>query len=215
MENTTDKYDQFKELSDTELTPLLDELKEEKNGFYTKDLIEALRQGDEEAFQRIYVHTYDNLKKFLFFILRNEEDAEEAVQDIFLYLLENKENIDPNKNFMAYLFISAKNVAFKQIRRKKYSKTYFDYKYNIEPDHPLLPDEVVMTNELALVISIYVDNLPPKRKQVFELSRMEGKSIKEISEIMSLSPQTVKNYLQGTTNGLRELIKVFIILFLP
>lgn len=180
----------------------------------SQSMVEAMRDGDMDAFREIYLKSYDKLKDFLTFILRNKEDAEEAVHDMFLYILENREKIDPQKKFKYYLYTVAKNMAYSQMRRRKLDEKYNDYHLNIAPDFAESADELIMTNELALMISLYIDDMPPQRRRVFELSRNEGKSISEIAEIMQLSPQTVKNYLQAATNGLRELIPLFVVLFL-
>lgn len=178
------------------------------------DLVQAMCDGDMDAFRQIYLHSYDKLREFLTFLLHSKEDAEEAVQDIFLYILENRDKIDPHQKFRNYLFAIAKNAAYKQMRRRKLDEKYHDYHLNYPPGFADSPDEIVMTDELALMISIYIDNMPTQRRRVFELSRKEGKSISEIAEIMQISPQTVKNYLQTATNGLRELIALFAFLFL-
>lgn len=177
--------------------------------------VEAMCNGDDEAFHKIYVRSYDNLKKFLTIILHSPEDAEEVVHDIFLHIIENRTKIDASKSFKGYLFTIAKTKAFNLLARRKLDDKYYNHRQNsLAGDYAATPEDVVMTDELALIISLYVDNLPPQRKQAFELSRIEGKSIGEIADIMNLSPQTVKNYLQTAMNGLRELITLFVVLFL-
>ena len=177
-------------------------------------MIEAMRDGDMNAFEEIYLKSYDKLKDFLTFLLHNKADAEEAVHDMFLYILENREKIDPQKHFRHYLYTIAKNMAYQQMRRRKLDEKYNDYRSNFDPDLALSPDELIMTDELALIISIYIDNMPTQRRRVFELIRNEGKSISEVAKIMKLSQQTVKNYLHIAITGLRELIGLFIILFI-
>lgn len=177
-------------------------------------VIEAMLRGDSDAFRTIYLHSYERLKEFLTILLHSNEDAEEVVQDIFLYIWENREKFDNGKNFEGLLYTIAKRSAFKLIRKRRLDDKFYQYKYHSTEDFSIQPDELVMTEELSLMISLYVNNLPPQRKRVYELSRIEGKSIKEIAEIMNLSPQTVKNYLTAASNGLREMIMLFVILFL-
>lgn len=179
----------------------------------SQQLVEAMCLGEHEAFRKIYLHCYDRLKEFLTILLHNQEDAEEVVQDIFLYILENKEKIDSKKNFKGYLYTIAKTKAFDCLKRRKLDLKYSDYRMNSMAEVEPAPDHAVMAEEQALIIAMYIDSMPPQRKRVFELSRMEGKTINEIAEIMELSPQTVKNYLCTATGGLRELVTLFTMLF--
>lgn len=189
--------------------------KSDSTGFIAQPVIEAMCRGDQEAFRSVYLHTYDKLKGFLSYLLGSSEDAEDVVQDVFLYIAENREKIDPSQNFKGYLYTVARHMAGKKLARRMNDDKYADYRNNLAPDLALSPDEQVMTNELALAITIYIDNMPPQRKRVYEMSRKEDKSIKEIAEAMEISPNTVKSHLQSAMNGLRELIGLFLLLFLP
>lgn len=189
---------------------------EEKNSaeVLPRSVIEEMCQGDHDAFSKIYLHSYDKLKEFLNILLHNQEDAEEVVQDIFLYILENRDKINPQSNFKGYLYTIARTKAFDMMARRKLDEKYNNYHTHFKSDIEFAPDELVMTDELAVMVSIYIDNMPPQRRRVYEMSRLEGKSIKEIAETMNLSQQTVKNYLQTATNGLRKLLALFVVLFI-
>lgn len=184
------------------------------SGFISGPVVEALRTGDEGAFRSVYLHTYDKLKRFLRYLLGSNEDAEEVVQDIFLYILENRDKIDSSKNFRSYLYTIARHMAGKQMARRKNVDKYIGYHTTLSPEFAWAPDEVVMSDELALVLTIYIDNMPPQRRRVFEMSRTEGKSIKEIAEALGISPNTVKSHLQSAIGGLRDMIGLFLLLFM-
>lgn len=182
--------------------------------FIARPVVEALTRSDQGALRSVYLQLYDGLKEFLKYLLNNDQDAEEALQDTFLYLMEHPEKINPDKNFRGYLYTIAKNLAFKQLINRGKSESYTNFRLKCDADFSMSPEELVMTDELALMVTVYIENLPPQRRRVYELSRMEGKTIKEIAEIMQLSTNTVKSHLQTANNGLRELISLFIALFM-
>jgi len=189
-------------------------IKADTSGIITPQLVESLCKGDEDAFQKIYRHNYDNLKDFLTRLLNSSEDAEEVIQDIFLYILENRDKIDPSKNFRHYLYRASRNAAFGMMRRRRKDEKYSNYRINIPETFEASPDELIATKEMSLFISMYVKNLPSQRKRIFEMSRDEGKSVNEIAAELKISPSTVRSQIQSAVNGLRELLTLFAILFI-
>lgn len=179
----------------------------------SRSVIQDMCRGDHRAFRRVYLHTIGPLTDFLEILLRSKHEAEEIAQELFTYIWENISKIDPEKNFKGYLYTVAKNLALKQMARKKVERKYYDYKINAFRDFNLSPDEIVMNDELALLINIYITNLPPQRKRVFELSRIEGKSVREIAEELNLSANTVKTHLKLAKRGFKDLIGLAVALF--
>ena len=177
-------------------------------------LMEAMCRGDKEAFESIYLHSVDNLIVFLKILLHNQQDAEEVVQDVFTYLWEHKESIDPKKNFKGYLYTMARNAAFMHIRRRRMGEKYYNHKMNATPDFVESPEDMVISNELRLLINIYVNNMPGQRRRVYELSRVKGKSDAEIASELNISITTVRTHLRLTLGELRRLISLSIILFI-
>jgi|GEM_PF-3486756 len=179
-----------------------------------QEVVEGLSRGDQEAFRTAYLHSYDKLMKFLTILLHREEDAEEVVQDIFLSILEHPQRINPKMNFKGYLFTIARTKAFDLIARRKLDEKYYSHRQAQPADYDLPPDETVMSNELSLIITAYIENMPPQRRRVFEMNRIEGKTVSEIADTLKLKPQTIRNYLNAADDNLERLISLFIILFI-
>lgn len=177
-------------------------------------LVEAMSKGDEEAFKKIYLHSIDKLVEFLKILLQSREDAEEVAQDVFTYLWEHKESMDPRKNFKGYLYTMAKNAAYMYIRRRRLDEKYYNHRLHATPDFVEAPDEAVISNELSLLIEVCISNMPEQRRKVYELSRIEGKSDAEVAKAMNLSITTVRTHLRLAMSDLRKLAALSIILFL-
>lgn len=175
-------------------------------------VVDALSKGDKGAFRVVYLQLYDSLKKFLQLLLHDSDDAEDVVQDVFMYILQNPEKIDPSKNFRGYLYTIVRNAAFKKIRDKHKVENYAALLPRTEIDFANSPEEIAISDETALIISVYLEGLSPQRRRVYTLSRMEGKSHREIAEMLELSENTVKSHIQTVNKGLRELLALLVFL---
>lgn len=207
-------YPELEDAVEQIVEPLIPSAKtRRKQEIITAPIVEAMRRGDHPAFQKIYLHSIGPLTDFLNILLRSRSEAEEVAQEIFTYIWANREKINSAKNFKGYLYTVAKTMAFKQMARKKLDEKYYNYKLHAVPDFNSSPDDVVITQELALLIHIYLDNMPAQRRRVFEMSRIEGKSDAEIAEALHLSINTVRTHLKLGLKGLRKLVSLSIFLF--
>lgn len=179
-----------------------------------QEKLSALRNGDHDAFRYIYLHYRKSMTDFLFMLLRNREDAEEITQDIFTMLWENRSSIDGIKSFRSYLYTSARNRAFKLLEHKKVINKYNDFKVNMTIDYGDSPDEIVVSKETAVLISIALEHMPSQQRRVFEMSRFDGKSDDEIAESLSISKRTVQTHLYKARKEIRELLYLFLLLFI-
>jgi RNA polymerase sigma-70 factor (ECF subfamily) len=160
------------------------------------DLLSQI-QSDEEQALLVLMQKYD---RSLFRYIRSKtnslESAEEAVQDIFISLWNNRHTIVINDSFSPYLFKSAKHkvVDFYIANSKNLARhdTLLP-----EYDHLTVPsaENMIIDSELNDWLSGEVNKMPDNVRNVFRLSRIEQLPIKEIADKLSLSEQTVKNNL--------------------
>ena len=163
-----------------------------------------LKSGNKQAFNHIF-HLY-NQKLYFFALgyLKSEKDAEEIVQETFLKIWERREYVDPELSIHAYLF----KIAFNFIQ-KKLIKNVKDE----ELKHELADELVHFDNHTANMLNYHfllqhinslIDELPPRQKEIIELRKLEGYSIKEISEKLSLAKKTVEAHLTAALKSLKE-----------
>jgi len=176
-------------------------------------LLTQLRNGDHAAFQSVYLQCADSTRPLVTTLLRSSYEAEELTQEVFVQLWEKRENIDPQSNFRAYLGMITKWAAFNLIDHKKVEHKYRDFVTYIAQDLSPAPDQMVLTEELALMIRISLDRMPQKQRRVFELSRFEGKTNAEIAKLLNISDSTVRVHLHTAMNQLKEIITLFFMLF--
>jgi RNA polymerase sigma-70 factor (ECF subfamily) len=183
------------------------------------ELVKLLREGDTGAFNQLFGRYSQRLYAFGLKYLKSGPDAEELVQDVFLKIWRNRERLNEEKNFQSYLF----TIAFNQI--KKYFQNTSLY---LEENLSGMTDQVDESPERSITyqsvldqISTLLEKLPPKRQQIFNLSRFEGKSADEISKQLGISPKTVDNqvsevikYLKTQVEDYSPVVGLFFFLFL-
>ena len=158
----------------------------------------------DEAFRVIYLRYWEGLYKKAFHHLKNEHDAEDAVQEIFISLWRNKQTIDASNQLSAYLFTALKYHIIKTVYRKakKGIIVPLSIKDLLNP-HPDT-EEALQYKETQSRIAAEVRALPQRMQQVYQMSRVEDLPTSKIARSLKLSEQTVKNTLTTALKRLRQ-----------
>lgn len=149
-----------------------------------------------EDFGRFFINNYPKVKNFVKQILMLEQDAEDVTQDIFLKLIDRPDIWEDTEKANNYLFKMAKNHVFNFIRRKKLERTYqsgHSFQYNFEDDFEV--ENKYHVKEIELILTYTIEQMPERRKEIFKLSRLEGKSNAQIAELLNMSIRTVERHI--------------------
>lgn len=168
------------------------------------ELVTRLRNGDHDAFESIYYAYKDCLLGNLLRILKSRVLVEEIVQELFLNVWKTREQIDPTQSFKAYLFRIAANMANNAIRRAYYDRRMRAQLLPIEQRIYQHIEEGITTEENKQILQSLLDRLPPKRRTVFTLCKLEGKSYKEVSELLNISESTVNDHIRKANLALQQ-----------
>lgn len=179
-----------------------------------EDLVSVSR-GDVQAFDRLFLHYYPRMKGFISGLLQNEEEAEDICQDIFVSMWQNRERLANIRNLNAYLFRAAKNAVFRHIDR---ALLFRDYRQQTEQAFSVRSsrceqEEELYVRELEFLISVAVEKMPPQRKQIYKMSRIEGLCNDEIAARLSINKRTVENHLTLALAAIRKVTVFFFLLF--
>lgn len=167
-------------------------------------LIKAFKKGDAHAFESLFNLYHKRLYYFLFGLLKSKEDAEEIVQETFLKIWESREHFWENYPFESLLFRIAKN-AFLNYNRKKVNRTVFEEHFGFFTDlSESSTDQYILFQETQSIIETIVNGLPPKRKEIFLLQKIEGLSRQEIADKLGISIITVDSQLLKANKYLKE-----------
>ena len=165
---------------------------------------------DSSSFEELFRSYFTPLMVFARKILKDEDEAREVVQKVFISLWEKREEIDLKTSLKPYLFTSVHNRSLNVIRdRKKFSEEEIP---DVAGDWDVSAQIEAM--ELEQKIRKAIDSLPEKCKQIFELNRYEGLKYIEIASQLHISVKTVENQMSKALKILREkLAKYMLLLF--
>lgn len=177
-----------------------------------QELLEQWRQGGKQAFNQLFDRYFNKLLQFSLKRISDPALAEELVMDVMLRLWQHKDNLNAENSLNGYLFKSVQNAIIDQLRKKAIETVSVEIVF--QADNALIahlntgaPDEQLHSDELKRIYQQTLTQLSPKRKKVFEMSRHEGKSHKEISVEMDVSISTVKQHINASLHTIREVLK--------
>lgn len=169
-----------------------------------KDLVERVKKGNIEAFDILFMKYSQRLYHFSLGYLKSGVDAEDMTQEVFVQLWENRDKLDPQYSFNSYIFTITKNKILNVIRKRVYENKYLDTVSvkQILPD--FTTDNQMDFKELLEISQEAIESLPPKRKQIFKMSRNEGLTYEEIAVQLGISKKTVENQMGTALKTLRS-----------
>jgi RNA polymerase sigma-70 factor (family 1) len=166
-------------------------------------MISALREGNPSAFSDIF-HEYH--EKVYFYVLSKTHSpyiAEETTQITFIKLWNYRQQLDETEEVSKLIFRMAKTTFIDLLRKETVKERLLQHPANPESGNIF---DTIVSRELMVRIREGVQNMPPMRRKVFELSRYEFKSHKEIADQLSLSVKTVENHMSLALSYLRQLL---------
>jgi len=173
-------------------------------------LVNHLRLGNPRAFEKLFLKYHKKVYYFCYNILRNREDSEGLVQNIFTDIWENRERIDGTRSFYGYLFRIAKNKLYNHMRKSLNDQVYKEYIINSNDGADNKTEIELNFNELNKIIEGIISRLPPRRKEIFNLSRSEGLTYREIGKKLNISENTVDTQIRNALHFIREELKGYI-----
>lgn len=169
-----------------------------------KSIIRKLSSGDEKAFRQVYDAYKSKLYFFALKFTRNESDAEEIVQQVFIKLWDHKQMIDPKLSFDAYLFKITRNVAFSFLKNQAREALHKQQLMAVTTTQDHQTEEVLAYYECEEIALQAIESLPEKRQIIFKMSHDEGLSVEEIAEMLEISVNTVKSQLVKASKSIKE-----------
>jgi RNA polymerase sigma-70 factor (family 1) len=175
-------------------------------GLPTDKIIRQINQKNKEGFKYLYDYYYPSLCSFSYRFLKNKQEAEDVVQDVFLRLWKSKAKFNSVKSLSAFLYNSVKNASLNQLR---YSAKFSDEGLNgKQPQNLQMPDEssvqqILIEEEYHRQIYSAINKLSPERRNIILLS-MDGLSNKEIARPMGISVNTIKTLKRKAYQFLRS-----------
>lgn len=174
------------------------------------EAIEAIRQGNERVFEQIFRKHYASLCHYARSILKDPDDAEEIVQNVFCTWWEKRVFIDINISLKSYLYRAVHNHALNRIKHLKVQDTYRQHNAEVLEQTEVTATDTLQHNELQQQLGKAIDRLPEQCRLIFRLSRFEELKYAEIAEQLGISVKTVENQIGKALKILRTQLADFL-----
>ncbi|MBL1410814.1 RNA polymerase sigma factor [Sphingobacterium faecale] len=169
-----------------------------------KHVLHQLNMGDPEAFYVLYERHKRPLAAQLLKLLKSEELVEDTLQDVFLKLWEYRGKIDTDRAFAPLLYRMARNKVTDIYRRAYRDMSLRDkLAYEGEPLAESADIDLIKQEDLQALHKA-MDSLPIRQREVFTLHKIEGKSYKEISEMLGISHAAINQHIYRATQSLHR-----------
>ena len=179
-----------------------------------KSLFDALAKGDEQAFTVLYEKYWEKLFVVALNRVQSVEVAKELVQDLFTALWKNRSRIVIRKNVSSYLFGALRNIILDHIRQEIVREKYIRHISRFHHSQDNSTADQLGLSDLNNAMKEAVDHLPPRCRQVYELSRNEHFSNREIADRLHISHKTVENHITKALKILRHYLREYTMLAL-
>ena len=181
-----------------------------------------LHNDKKSDFSRVYSIYFPKLVHFAREFVLSTEDAENRIQDIFIYLWEHQEILGSLSNLNAFLFVLVKNRCIDFIRQKKLvERKREEFEMVMDKELQLkmyalqqFDENALSADDIEVILNNAINSLPEKCREVFILSRMEGLKYREIAERLNISTKTVENQIITALKKLSVELKDYLPLFI-
>jgi len=162
--------------------------------------LRQLKLNDEGAFDALFQHYSALVYRFAYSYLKSRVEAEEIVQDCFLKIWEKRQQLRDDISLKGYLFTTAHHGILNQLRRSQHQQRF---QTHVATQQPAVATNEAEYSEMEVLYQAALEKLPPKRRQIFILSRQQGLTYPEIARQLNLSVKTVETQIMQALKFLR------------
>lgn len=177
-------------------------------------IIEAVRNGEQLAFEFIFRKYYLRLRCFAMRLVKNETVAEDITQEVFTTIWEQRNSLNENKELKSYLFQITRNSCLNYLKRNNVEQRYYNallYENSAQELFALNfldeQEQKELKDELYSEINRALGTLSPQCRKAFELSKFKQMKNKEVAELMGLNIKTVEKHISKAMRTIRETLK--------
>ncbi len=161
-----------------------------------------LNINSESDYEIIFRQYYQGLCNYANMFLKDLDNAEEIVQNVFVKLWEKKDEINLDISLKSYLYKAVYNASLNEIKHQKIKENYVYMQTNTEST--IEPLSLHNLKELEKNIEKALNNLPEQCRLIFKMSRFEDLKYREIANVLNISPKTVENQMGKALRMMRE-----------
>lgn len=172
-------------------------------------LLDELRRGNEIAYKQLFIKHYSPLCEYASQYI-SDDDAEELVQELMLFIWETRESLVIESSLKSYLFIATKHRCLNFIKKNQYHEQVHSEIYEKLKDQFEDPD-YYMLEDLSVQIQKAIDELPENYRETFALSRFGEQTNVQIAAMQGISVKTVEYRITQSLKILRVKLKDYLL----
>ena len=169
-----------------------------------RELVELLIDSSQPAFNELYARYKNRLMYICKRYLKSEAESEDLVHDIFLRIWETRHFLNPELTFSGYLKTITQNCATDKLRHFEVHSRFAKNVLMNMTDSVNETEDTIIDNDYAKFLNELVDCLPARQKEIFRLSRMEGLTYNEISEMLEISVPAIQKHASLALMKIKE-----------
>lgn len=172
-----------------------------------ENILERLRAGDKSALHQLFLQYYELICKSIFRLIKDKGTVEDLAQEVFIKIWQKRHQLHITTSMDGYIRRMAVNEAISYLRKTKMVNPLNESDIRITA---VSTEQQYLQEELRNKVAKAIAKLPPKCRLVFQLSRYEGLSYREIAKQLDLSIKTVENQMGKALKTLREELKEYL-----
>ena len=169
-----------------------------------RKLVLRLIEGDEDAFCELYAAYKNRLLYFAMKFVKSREFAEDIFQDAFTVVWQGRRFINPDASFSSYLYTIVRNRILNQIRDMTKEDQLKEHILSQAVDATNDTKSEILLNDLKEIIGRALEQLTPRQREVFKMSRDQQMSHKEIADALGVSVNTVQEHISVSLKVIRS-----------
>lgn len=167
------------------------------------ELLGMVKDDRMDAFEELYNRHWKKLYTYAYKRIRSKEITEEIVQDFLANLWAGRKSIVIKTSFEGYIYTAVRNLVLNCIAKETRRNAYTQFVKLFKTDEDNSTEQTVYVRDFYYNLQKELNYLPEKCRSIFEMSRQENKSNKEIAEQLGISEKTVEGHLTKAIRRLR------------
>jgi len=170
------------------------------------DLWQKVCKGNIEAFNMLFKSHYKSLCISALVLLKDQEQAEDVVQDVFLKVWAKRKELENIANINGYLYTSVKNACLDELRKVRFTDDIVEVEIS---DDAADPFHSVRLKELNQQLQLASQSLPAQCREIFERVFLDGKKYQEVADELGVSINTIKTQLKRALARMRNVMEKY------
>ena len=166
---------------------------------------ERIRSSDTDAFSFLFKKYYESLYRFAGRFVRDPQTAENIVQDVFVKIWSNREQLIIQSNVKSYLYRAVTNHALNLLKRER-RMTGTEDESDYRDNSVKTPEEELIDREMFAAVHRAIDKLPAQCRRIYLMHRYDDLKYSEIAEILGISINTVKTQMRRAFISLKKFV---------